>query len=72
LDSEKSSSLSEEQLEKMLTLNFLFNSNEVKKNLRIIKDEIKKIIIIDNKIYEFEILFSILKERPNTFYTKRK
>ncbi len=72
LDSEKSSSLSEEQLEKMLTLNFVPNPNEAKKKFRLIKEEIKKKILFDNKIYDFEILLGIFKQRPNYFYANRK
>jgi hypothetical protein len=69
LDEESTAFLSIEELEHIIKLNFLLdNETEINKRLKLIKDEVKKRNSFDNEVYEFDLLFSIVKQKANFFY----
>lgn len=68
-DSEKSNFLSKSELCHLLELNFMTNSTlEIEKRINLIIEETKKMNLFDTEVFDFDVLFEILKNKPNLFF----
>jgi hypothetical protein len=69
LDEESTKFLGVEELENMIRLNFMAKEpSELKRRLKLVTDEVKLMNVYDNEIYDYDILFAIMKKKPNYFY----
>ena len=68
-DSEKSNFLSKSELCHLLELNFMTNSTlEIEKRINLIIEETKKMNLFDTEVFDCDVLFEILKNKPNLFF----